>query len=324
MEKDPLEMNFSELNDTLDQLLKDVNLPETVMYTGEKINYNKFNIIKLLIIGVNRLFAAEIFYRKQIIRRLGSFKRAGFLKSFKPYFYIFRIGLPDLLHGLGGKFDEEIAARYMIAAMFYDASCDVPEYRKYLKEFNDFIMFDKEIKTDDEYLTIFKESIDYVRKVVDKKTFETFMNYIKIEHISQLMSTHQSSTEPLTKDNLFKITLAKGGITIMAGIYLMAPKMTVEERKALYEVGGILQILEDIFDLKEDQKMGIQTMSNQQMISYKELKHLYVGSVNNMIEKCHLNPNLHNTTLDIFYWLVDKILVKIYAPFFRTEKKSMH
>jgi hypothetical protein len=316
MEKDPLEMNFSELNDTLDLLLKKVNLPDSVMYTGERINYNKFNIIKLLIIGVHRLFEAEIFYRQQIIQRLGSFKKARFLKTFKPYFYIFRIGLPDILHNLGGRFDEKIAARYMIAAMFYDAVCDVPEYRKYLKELNDYIMFDKEIRTDDEYLTIFKESIDYVSSVVDKTTFETFMNYIKIEHISQLMSTHQSSNKPLTRDDLFKITLAKGGITIMAGMYLMAPKITVEERKAIYEVGGVLQVLEDIFDIQEDQEMGIQTISNQKMISYNELKHLYFGTINNMIEKCNLNPDRHNTTLDIFYWLIDKILVKIYAPFF--------
>jgi hypothetical protein len=317
MEKDPLEMNFSELNETLDFLLKNVKLPGSIMYTGERINYNKFNIIKLLVIGVHRLFAAEIFYRQQIIQRLGSFKKASFLKSFKPYFYIFRIGLPDLLHCLGGKFDEKIAARYMIAAMFYDAACDVPEYRKYMKKFNDYIMFNKDIKSDDEYLTIFKESIDQIQSAVDKRTFETFMNYIKIEHISQLMSAYQLSGKPLSKDILFKITLAKGGITIMAGMYLMAPKMTVEERRTIYEVGGVLQILEDIFDLKEDQEMGIQTISNRKMISYDELKHLYFGSINNTIETCHLDPNRHNTTLDIFYWLVDKILIKIYEPLFR-------
>jgi hypothetical protein len=206
----------------------------------------------------------------------------------------------------------------MIAAMFYDASCDIPEFKKYLKEFNDFIMFDVDIKTDDEYLAIFKDTIDYMRSVVDKKTFESFMRYIKIEHISQLMSTYQSWDKPLTKDTLFKITLAKGGITIMAGMYLMAPKMTIEERKAIYELGGVLQILEDIYDIKEDQEMGIQTMSNQQMIGFNELKQLYFGSVNNMIEKCNLNPNRHNTTLDIFYWLVDKVLEKIYAPRFKT------
>ena len=103
-----------------------------------------------------------------------------------------------------------------------------------------YIIFERNIKTNDEYLMLFKTSIDYLKSAVDKKTFETFMDYIKIEHISQLMSLYQLSDKSLTKDNLFRITLAKGGITIMAGMYLMAPKMTKQERKAVYEAGGVL------------------------------------------------------------------------------------
>jgi len=317
MNKNPLEMNFQELNDTLDLLLQKVGLPKSVEYSGEKINYNKYSRIRLLIIAIYRMITAELFYRKQIIRRLGVFKKASFLKSFKPYFYIFKIALPDLLKSLGGKFDDEIAANYMIASMFYDASCDIPEYRKYLKEFNNSIMFDREIKTDDEYLKIFKESIDFLRSSVDKKTFEIFTNYIQIEHICQLMSIYQSSDKSLTKDNLLKITLAKGGITIMAGIFLMVPKITKEKIKAIYEIGGVLQILEDVHDIKEDLKMGIQTLSNLQLISFEELKKLYIGSVNNMIKKCNLDPNQPNSTLDIYCWLVNKVLEKKYEPFFK-------
>jgi hypothetical protein len=310
-------MNFSELNETLDLLLKNENLPGSVSYSGVSINYHKYNKIRLLVIALYRLLGAELFFRKQIKRRLGGFKRVEFLKTFKPYFYIFKIGLPDLLTCFGGKFDDKLAANYMIAAMFYDASCDIPKYRKYLKELDNFIMFDRDVKTDDEYLTLFKESTDYLKSALDKKTWETFMNYIKIEHISQLMSIYQLSDKPLTKDSLFKITLAKGGITIMAGIYIMAPKMTMNERKAVYEIGGVLQVLEDIHDIEEDLKTGIQTLSNQQMINYQELKQLYFGSINNLIEKCNLNPNRHNATLDIFCWLVDIILEKKYAPRFK-------
>jgi len=310
-------MNFSELNETMDILLREENLPGSVEYRGDKINYTKYSRVRLLLVATYRLLAAEKSYRKQIVSRLGSFKKAHFLKTFKPYFYIFRIALPDLLHCFNGKFDDKIAANYMIAAMFYDASCDIPFYRKYLKEFNTYIMFDQDIKTDDEYLMIFKESIDAIKSAVDKKTFETFMNYIRIEHISQLMSIYQLSDKPLTKENLFKITLAKGGITIMAGAYLMAPKMTKEERKAVYELGGLLQILEDIHDIKEDQEMGIQTLSNQQLISYDEMKQLYFGSVNNVIKQCHISPDHPNTTLDMFYWLTSKVLEKKYAPLFK-------
>ena len=54
------------------------------------------------------------------------------------------------------------------------------------------------------------------------------------------------------------------------------------------------------------------------MISYNEMKQLYFGGVNNMITICHLDPTRPNTTLDIFYWLIDKVLEKKYAPLFKT------
>jgi len=321
MVKNLLEMNFSELNDTLDSLLKKMELPGSVTYSGASIHYKKYNKIRLLIVAAYRLLAAELFYRKHIQKKLGGLRKARFLKTFKPYFYIFRIGLPDLLQNLGGKFDDKIAASYMMAAMLYDASCDVPQYRTYLKEFNDLIMFDRPIVKDDEFLTLFKTSLNAIQSDIDKETFETFKDYIKIEHISQLMSLYQASDKPLTKDTLLKITLAKGGITIMAGMYLMAPTITKEERKAIYELGGVLQILEDIHDMSEDLENGIQTLSNQQMVSYDEMRRLYFGSVNNMISVCRVNPTCPNTTLDLFCWLVDKVLEEKYAPLFHTEQQ---
>ena len=45
------------------------------------------------------------------------------------------------------------------------------------------------------------------------------------------------------------------------------------------------------------------------------MKQLYFGTVNNLIEKCNLDSNRPNTTLDIFRWLVDVILKKRYANF---------
>jgi len=219
---------------------------------------------------------------------------------------------------MGGRFDNAIAANYMIAAMFYDAACDVPAYRKYLPVFNDFIMDGKQITPgDDEYLRIFAQAMDFLRSTVDPKTFQTFMSYIQIEHVTQLMSISQASDKPLTKDVLFKITLAKGGITIMAGTYLMAPHMTLLERQVLYELGGVLQILEDVHDIKEDVSMGIKTLSNQQMIGYDELRELYIGTVNNAIAHCHLDPDVPNATLDIFCWLIGKVLEKKYRPLFK-------
>ena len=133
------------------------------------------------------------------------------------------------------------------------------------------------------------------------------------------MSIYQLSDKAISKDNLFKITLAKGGITILAGMYLMAPNMTKEQRKALYELGGVLQNFEDINDIHEDLELGIKTLSNQKMITYDEMKQLYLGTVNNIIKQCKLDPYSPHLTLDIMSWLIKSILEKRYAPFFNEK-----
>jgi len=315
MRKSPIEMDYNELNNELDLLLKAEDLPFSVEYSGKKINYFKYNKPRLFITALSRIINAALFYRIHINKKLGPLRKERFLKSFKLYFYIFKIALPDLLTHIGGRFDNKIASSYILAAMLYDAACDVPSYRKYLRELNDFIMFNKEIKPTDKYLTLFKESTDYLQSVLDKKTYDTFVNYIKIEHFCQLMSIYQLSDKLISKNNLFKITLAKGGITLMAGLYLMAPKTGKEVRKAVYELGGILQIFEDIYDIKEDLEMGILTMSNQKMINYEEMKDLYFGTINNFIEKCNLDPNCPNSTLDILSFATGRLIERRYKSF---------
>jgi hypothetical protein len=53
-------------------------------------------------------------------------------------------------------------------------------------------------------------------------------------------------------------------------------------------------------------------------------RQLYVGSVNNVITHCRLDLNRPNTTLDIFCWLIGKVLEKKYAPFFLRNKTANH
>ena len=134
MKKRPMDMNYAELNDTLDSLLKSVDLPSSVDYSSERMNYHRYKKSRLFVSTLSKRIKAGLFYRLYIKNRLGSFREERFLKSFKPFFYIFKIGLPDLLTCIGGKFNDALAANYMIVAMLYDASCDLLKYRKYLKE----------------------------------------------------------------------------------------------------------------------------------------------------------------------------------------------
>jgi len=138
------------------------------------------------------------------------------------------------------------------------------------------------------------------------------MNLVKIEHISQLMSIYQFSDEKVTKDDLLKITYAKGGISGLALMYLMAPNMGEKEKRAVYEFGAVMQLIDDISDIQEDLKIGIRTLPNQKLLTYQDLNKLYYGTINNLIDKCEMNPNKPNGTLDMLCWFGDIILEKRY------------
>ena len=96
----------------------------------------------------------------------------------------------------------------------------------------------------------------------------------------------------------------------------MAPNITLQQRKAIFVIGGVLQILEDVHDIDEDLNIGIQTLCNQKLIEYQDMRQLYFGTVNNLIEQCKMDPHRPNSTLDIFYWLLDAVIEERYAPYF--------
>ena len=305
MRKSPVDMSYEELDNILDSLLKAENLPSSIEYTGNSVNYYKYDRLRLIIRVLFKIIETDLFYKTYIKRKVFRLKNAEFLDSLGGLVFTLKLVLPDLLNRLGGKFGIKMFSNYMIAAMLYDASCDISSYRKYLRDFDASIMDNKPIEPNDEYLALFKESVDYLKKNTDKEMFDTFTNYMRIVHISQLMSIYQRSAKPMTKQDLFKITLAKGGISILACTYIMAPGMSQKEKKAIYEIGGILQIFEDLYDIEEDLEMGIQTLPNQKLIAYQELKQLYIGTVNNLINQLNMNPNRPNPTLDILSHLIN-------------------
>jgi hypothetical protein len=231
-----------------------------------------------------------------------AFKKTGCLKAIHIYFYLAKIGLNDLLKCLGGQFNDKLFMNFTIATQLYDASFDVPECRKYLKGFETFVMTGELIESNDVVWRIFNECVQNLKQIFSKQEFDMFRKLVQIEHVSQLMSISQFSDKKLSQESLRKITFSKGGIALLAIMYLMAPHMKKKERKAIYELGAVMQIIDDIRDVKEDLISGIQTLPNRKMFDYNELKNMFAGTVNNLIEQCTLNPHNPNGTLNILCW----------------------
>lgn len=325
MVKSTLDLSYSELNSLLDDLLKKGGFPSVINYSESQINYIRKNKFPILIKALCRVFKAQIFYMRYIKKRISklkilkneynAFRTTKSLKNLRTYFYLSKAGLTDLIKQIGGRFDDKIFSNFNIGTMLYDASFDIPVCKKYLKDFDKIIMEEKWNESYNEYLSLFKECVDYIEYKIGKDAFEKFRNLIKIEHVCQLMSIYQHSDKSISKEDLMKITFAKGGISGLAVIFIMAPNMDEKTQKSIYELGAVLQLIDDISDIDEDLEIGIKTLPNQKLISYKELKELYFGTVNNLIDKLEIDPKKPNSTLDMLCWFTDLMLEKRFSKF---------
>ena len=325
MAKSPMEMNYDELNTLLDSLLAAEHLPSFIPYQDTHIHYRRQQRLRMLLKAVYRLFQAQSFYMKNVKKQLQQLKSTGeiydvlkknrCLKSQRTYFYLSKIGLSDLARQVGGRFNNELFANFNLATMLYDASFDVVQCRKYLKEFDASFMEEKRIESSDCYLMLFQNCVDTIEKTLSPVEIQTFNTYVKIEHISQLMSIYQISGEKVSKEDLMKITYAKGGMSALVLMHLMAPTMNQKQRKAIYELGAVMQLIDDISDIKEDLKIGIRTLPNQKLLTFDELKSLYFGTVNNLMKICEMDPNRPNETLDMLCWFDDLMLKRRYRSF---------
>jgi len=79
---------------------------------------------------------------------------------------------------------------------------------------------------------------------------------------AQYESKKLVSKELLDRDFVRKIAFDKGGATVVCMCNMLNKKLSDEEHELMYQLGGIAQYLDDIFDLREDYLEGRQTLSN--------------------------------------------------------------
>ena len=66
----------------------------------------------------------------------------------------------------------------------------------------------------------------------------------------------------LARDFVKKIAFDKGGSTVLCMCNMLNEKLSSNEHELMYQLGGIAQYLDDIFDLREDYIEGRQTLAN--------------------------------------------------------------
>ncbi len=333
MGRSTLDMNYNELKNLLDSLLKKEGLVGNIEYKSDKINYSRRSTTYIIIRSLFKVFEAELYYNTYIRKRLKKIKKnreaynllkkTGCIKALRTYLHLSKIGFTDLINHLGGRFDIKLFANFTIATMLYDAAFDVKFFSKYLRYFDAFVMKNEKILEIDEYMVLFKESVEYLRNKLDEQKFETFMNYVKIENVSQFMSIYQLSDKKVSAKELLKITFSKGGISALALTHIMVPKLNKKEKKAIFELGAAMQLMDDIGDIEEDIKSGIQTLPNLKLLNFDDLKQFFQGTVNNLIKKCNIDSSHPNSSLDILTWFADTFMKKRYKRLLDSWKQNI-
>lgn len=140
---------------------------------------------------------------------------------------------------------------------------------------------------------------DRVMKDQDKR----FRAYFKEVMKAQDESLKQLHKDKLSFEELYKISCAKGGYSTLLYRSVLGTPLIRGEEEAIYLLGGILQLTNDMFDVYKDYKNGQQTVfTNTEDV--EKLKALYVELINEMCVKFlalkYPFENIRQTLLKIF------------------------
>ncbi|MEN7550405.1 hypothetical protein AAG747_20975 [Rapidithrix thailandica] len=88
-----------------------------------------------------------------------------------------------------------------------------------------------------------------------------------IDYFEKVFSAQKASQKQLDKDlsseEIQQITFDKGGYSALLYRSIMSHPLGEQEEKAIYQLGGLVQLMDDTFDVYEDYQQGIRTLPNQ-------------------------------------------------------------
>jgi len=91
----------------------------------------------------------------------------------------------------------------------------------------------------------------------------------------------------LGNDYVRKVAFNKGGKTVICICNMLNKKLLPNEYELMYQLGGVAQYLDDIFDLREDYLEGRQTLANP-VFSVDFLKQSFIDEINKFKKKLEL------------------------------------
>jgi hypothetical protein len=124
----------------------------------------------------------------------------------------------------------------------------------------------------------------YLYKQLASLASPTFDAYFNKVMQAQDVSLKQFQNDRLTFDELYAISVAKGGYSTLLYRSVIEQEFIAGEEDAIYLLGGILQLTNDMFDVYKDYKNKQQTLFTNAG-DMKELKNLYWQKIQEMTGK---------------------------------------
>ena len=209
----------------------------------------------------------QVFLKSSLIKEVEASRKTNDKslteKDFNKITYYYGLGGPAitgeafcLLRGQKMSLKERYAISYQAAITglfddFFDER-DLPAYE--LKAFLEYPEQAKARNTHEQlFLKFYQQALAYA---TDKGLVKYYLNQ-GLE--AQVWSKRQMSSG-LSEDEVQKITLSKGGAFLLIYRSMFSHQMGKKEEEMLYQMGGLLQLGNDIFDVYKDYLAGIQTL----------------------------------------------------------------
>ena len=184
--------------------------------------------------------------------------------------------LPNLwfsvLRGCRLSEDERLANRYLGASTpVFDDLVDNEGYT--YDEVMEVIKDDKQV--DNESLVLLKYLYDNITAKINDPGL--FNKYLQETARAQMISTRQKDNSNITAGEIRNITYDKGGYAALLYRSVLSNNLLPGEEEAVYHLGALLQLMNDIFDIHDDYKNEQQTLataSNDIKLLHSEYKGL--------------------------------------------------
>lgn len=148
----------------------------------------------------------------------------------------------------------------------YDRFCDDASISK--KALYKLTFTPSEFKSEDEYKEVYSQMLLHLRKQI--KNSEHFT--IECERVMNAQLHSRIQSEKIDIELIDQITLEKGGASFLFWASTLNRSFDEQEVKLFYQLGGFVQIIDDVFDIAQDLDQGIETLATKWISTIEKIE----------------------------------------------------